>query len=60
MNNAVVFLFFFFVFSFFFSHFLKFYFVAALCQLDMNAKGKESIRQIIEKIEFRKFTQITE
>ena len=59
MNNAVVFLIFFF-FSFFFSLFLKFYFVAALCQLDMNAKGKESIRQIIEKIEFRKFAQITE
>ena len=50
MNNAVVFFIFFFFFSFFFSLFLKFYFVAALCQLDMNAKGKESIRQIIEKM----------
>ena len=60
MNNAVVFFIFFFFFSFFFSHFFKFYFVAALCQLDMNAKGKESIRQIIEKIEFRKFAQIIE
>lgn len=60
MNNAVVFLIFFFFFSFFFSHLFKFYFVAALCQLDTNAKGKESIRQIIEKIEFRKFAQIIE
>lgn len=60
MNNAVVFFIFFFFFSFFFSLFFKFYFVAALCQLDTNAKGKESIRQIIEKIEFRKFAQITE
>ena len=60
MNNAVVFLFFSSSSLSFFRIFLKFYFVAALCQLDMNAKGKESIRQIIEKIEFRKFAQITE
>ena len=38
-------------FFFFFWHFFKYYLVTALCWLDMDAKAKESVRKIIEKIE---------